>query len=60
MYFATSHMIEADDKWQVPEISLLGKSVWDKEVEDCGALFKLKEIELVFTKSMGNTKNNYF
>lgn len=27
-------MIEADDKWQVAEISLLGKSAWDKEVED--------------------------
>lgn len=53
-------MIEADDKWQVTEISLLGKSAWEKEVEDCGALYRLKEIELVFTKLMGNTKNNYF
>lgn len=42
------------------EISLLGKSAWDKEVEDCGTLFKLKEIELVVKKLMGNTKNNYF
>lgn len=55
-------MIEADDKLQVAEISLLGKSAWDREVEDCGALFELKEFDLVFTgitKLMGNTRNNY-